>query len=152
MFDQSDADVYEKHADELMRFASMLVGPSGAEDIVAEAVVRVFSSPEWAAVRQQRAYLFRAVLNQARSAHRSTQRRLAREATAAITDVAEVGSVRAEVLDALRSLDVRQRAVVFFHFWEDLPADEIGRMLDISTRTVQRELKLAQRRLEVLLR
>ena len=74
-----DAEIYRKYSDDLIRFASGLVGPSGAEDVVANAVLRAISSAQWKAVDNQRAYLYRSVLNEAHSQHRSTQRRLARE-------------------------------------------------------------------------
>ena len=55
MINLFDAEVYEKYADELVRFAPMLVGPTNAEDVVADAVLRVFGSPAWKAVTNRRA-------------------------------------------------------------------------------------------------
>jgi DNA-directed RNA polymerase specialized sigma24 family protein len=75
----SDAEAYEKYSDELMRFATMLVGPSNAEDVVADAVLRVFASLSWETVANRRAYLYRALIAEASSAGRSTRRRLLRE-------------------------------------------------------------------------
>jgi RNA polymerase sigma-70 factor (ECF subfamily) len=147
----TDGEVYRKYADELMRFASALVGPAGAEDVLGDALVRVFGSSKWAEVQNRRAYLYRAVLNQARSVHRSTQRRLAREAASPSEHRYEPSSVRAEVLDALRRLTVRQRAVVFLTYWVDLPPEAIAEQLQITSRTVQRDLRSAHERLEVLL-
>jgi RNA polymerase sigma factor (sigma-70 family) len=147
----TDREVYDKYADELLRFASALVGPIGAEDVVAEAVMRAFGSGEWTGVQNKRAYLYRAVLNQARSVHRSTQRRLAREAATATRDHYEPPAVRAEVLDAVRRLSVRQRAVVFLTYWADLHPEDIAGELRITPRTVQRDLRAAHSRLEVLL-
>jgi len=147
----TDRDVYDKYADELQRFASALVGPSGAEDVVADALIRAFGSSNWPVVENKRAYLYRAVLNQARSVHRATQRRLAREAVTARDDRYEPSPVRAEVLDAVRRLSVRQRAVVFLTYWADLQPDAIAGELRITPRTVQRDLRSAHSRLEVLL-
>ena len=62
----ADADVYARHAPELVRFAAVLAGPSGADDLVASAVLRAFTNPGWSGVQNQRAYLYRAVLNEAR--------------------------------------------------------------------------------------
>jgi len=45
-----DAEIYRKYSDDLIRFASGLVGPSGAEDVVANAVLRAISSAQWKAV------------------------------------------------------------------------------------------------------
>ena len=102
-------------------------------------------------MQNRRAYLYRAVLNQARSVHRSTQRRLAREAATASDHRYEPTAVRAEVLAAMRRLTVRQRAVVFLTYWVDLQPEAIADQLQITSRTVQRDLRTAHGRLEVLL-
>ncbi len=149
--DPTNGEVYDKHADELVRFATVLGGPSSAEDLVASAVLRVFSSPSWATVVDRRAYLYRAVLNEARQSRRQTQRRLRREVRAAEAERVDAVLVHAEVLEAVRHLSVRQRAVVFFTYWLDLDGDDIAEALGVSRRTVQRDLHTARRRLEALL-
>ena len=146
------AEIYEKHADELIRFATVLVGPSGAEDVLASAMERVLGTVDWSTVNARRAYLFRAALNEARSQHRSTQRRLRREARTVPIDRETSPIVRPEVLDAMRRLTVRQRAVVYFTYWLDLDIANVARALQISPRTAERELAAARRHLEVLLR
>jgi RNA polymerase sigma factor (sigma-70 family) len=148
MIDPSDAEVYEKHSDELVRFATMLVGPSNAEDVVADAVLRVFASPSWQSVANRRAYLFRSVLAQASSTARSTRRRLTRERRFLVTDTTDEPMLRPELLAALRSLTVRQRAVVFMTYWLDQTTEATCQVLQISERTVQRELESAYRRME----
>jgi RNA polymerase sigma factor (sigma-70 family) len=141
MISNSDAEVYEKHADELIRFATILAGPFEAEDVVANAVVNVFASPSWQHARNQRAYLYRSVMREAAMLARGAHRRTAREQRvgAWAQDAPQV-SLRPEVIDAMRSLSVRQRAVVFMTFWLDAPADEIALLLSVSSRTVQRDL------------
>ena len=147
------ADVYEKHRDELIRFATVLVGPSMAEDVMSAAVLRAFASPSWTSVRDARPYLYRAVANEAHSVRRSASRRLRREERAAGDERVDGPSpVRASVLAAMRSLTVRQRAVVFCAYWQELPVPEIALRLGISVRTAERELAQARRCLEVLLR
>ncbi len=111
--------------------------------------------PDWQQIADLRAYLYRAVLNEARSQHRSTQRRLRREIRFASVDATEAGpstSVRVEVLEALRRLTIRQRAVVYLTYWCDLYVEEVADELQISLRTVARDLSLARKHLEVLLR
>lgn len=149
-----DAELYARHGAELVRFASVLVGPSGADDLVADTVVRVFAHPTWRHVDNRRAYLFRAVLNAAREHDRSSARRRRREQLAAPREaVADpTGAVRPEVLAAMRALDPRQRAIVFFTYWQDRDTAEIADELGITTRTVQRELADARRHLQELLR
>ena len=153
MDDSTDEEVYRKHAAELFRYATFLAGPSGATDLVADAVLAAFQSPGWALVRNRRAYLFRAVLNAARQQHRETQRRQAREVLAArARHLDNPPAVRIEVLEAVRSLSVRQRSIVFFAYWYDLSPTEIARHLGVSTRTVQREIHRAHRLMEANLR
>ncbi|CAB4364922.1 MAG: hypothetical protein F2681_14520 [Actinobacteria bacterium] len=149
MIDAADGEVYEKYADELVRFATMLAGPSDAEDLVAGAVVRVFSSPAWRGVSNQRAYLYRSVLSEAASVARSARRRVGREQRVGLWAGADsVPGLHPEVVAAARSLSVRQRAVVFMTFWMDASSDEIANVLSLSVRTVQRELEAGLRRME----
>lgn len=148
----SDAELYARHAAELVRFATVLVGPSAADDVVAETVARVFDRPDWPTVRERRAYLFRAVLNEARQQGRALDRRRRREERTASFERVDAPSVRPEVLAAVRSLEPRQRAIVFFTFWQDRTTEDIAVELGLTTRTVQRELADARRRLEEMLR
>ena len=152
VIDPTSAEVYEKYADELTRFATVLAGPSGADDVVAAAVVDSFSSAGWASVVDHRSYLMRAVFNKAQDERRSTSRRLARELRVGRDSSDPPAELRVEVLDAVRRLTVRERAVVFFAYWEDMPTEDIAVLLHTSARTVQRDLRHANRQLEVLLR
>src|SRR5215210_5691077 len=80
---EAAGEVYARHASELVRFATVLAGPSGADDLVASAVLKAFTNPGWAGVQNRRAYLYRAVLNEARQEGRANVRRLRREQLAA---------------------------------------------------------------------
>jgi RNA polymerase sigma-70 factor (ECF subfamily) len=143
----SDEAVYEKYADELIRFATGLVGPSDAADVLSMAVLRSFGSPGWANVRDHRAYLTRAVLNEARMNYRSTMRRRAREQRFLPRDIIEPPEVRPEVLASVSRLSARQRAVVVLTYWDDLDPDEIALRLDISAGSVRKHLARAHARL-----
>ena len=76
---EADGEVYGKYADELVRFATGVVGPDDAPDAVSTAVLRTFTSPAWPSVTNHRAYLYRAVLNECRQIERSHRRRVGRE-------------------------------------------------------------------------
>jgi RNA polymerase sigma factor (sigma-70 family) len=144
---ESDEAVYEKYAEGLIRFATALVGPTDAADVLSTAVLRCFGSPGWANVRDHRAYLTRAVLNEARMHYRSTMRRRAREERFPPRDSVDPPEVRPEVLDLVARLSTRQRAVVVLTYWDDLDPDEIARRLDISTGSVRKHLARAHARL-----
>ena len=143
----TDEDVYRKYADDLVRFAMGLVGPTDAPDVVSEATIRALSSAGWGSVVNQRAYLYRAVLHQASNTHRDRQRRWDRELRAAGSIVTELPEYRPEVLAAVRRLSLRQRAVIVLAYWEQLTVSEIAARLGISEGSVRRHLARARSKL-----
>jgi RNA polymerase sigma factor (sigma-70 family) len=143
----SDEDVYRKCSDDLVRFATGLVGPADAADVVADAVVRVLGTARWRGARDRRAYLYGSVLNEARMHHRSTLRRRAREARAAPRERLAETVVRPDVLEAIARLSLRQRAVVVLTYWQDLHERETAELLGISVGSVRRHLARAHDRL-----
>jgi RNA polymerase sigma factor (sigma-70 family) len=151
MVGASDAEVYAKYASELVGFAAATVGPSDADDVVAAAVLRVLSAPSWTSVENRRAYLYRAVLNEALNVRRATARRLRREVRAAQSASIEAVSSDVDVLEALRRLSVRQRAVVYLRYWMDLPVREVAEVLGVAPRSVERDLTAARRRVKELM-
>ena len=146
--DIRDEELYSKHADELIRFATTLVGPSLAEDVVANAVVKSMTSSSWPTVTEPRAYLFRAVLNEARGVGRSDRRRTRREERAAGAELTDEPAVSVEVRDAVSRLSLRQRSVLYLAYWHDLSVDDVARTLGLSRRSTERALTNARRTLE----
>lgn len=146
----SDMELYRAHADELIRYATVLVGPDDAPDLVTDAVLTAFSSRGWRVVEHPRAYLFRCVLNTANSRHRSTARRRIREHTVTLRQVPPANptpDTSVDVHRALATLSPQQRAVVFLAYWEDLTPADIADVLDISEGTVRKQLARARARL-----
>jgi RNA polymerase sigma-70 factor (ECF subfamily) len=104
-------------------------------------VIGILASQSWNSVHNERAYLYKAVLNEARRHHRGTMRRRAGEAMAAHPEKGSpIPEVRPDVLRAVGRLSLRQRAVVYLAYWEDLTPAEIARRLGVSASTVYRTL------------
>jgi RNA polymerase sigma factor (sigma-70 family) len=135
----------------LTRFATSLVGPHEAQDVVSEALLRCLWSSGWDEVVNQRAYLYRSVLHQARAHHRAAVRRHVREARAAVSGSVDSPDGQVDVWEALVHLSIPERAVVFLTYWEDLTQPEAGERLGVSERTVRRRLDRACRSLRRLL-
>ena len=148
MFNMTDEEIYRKYSDDLTRFATGLVGPFDAPDVVTDACLRAFNAGAWPTVTNHRAYLYRSVLNQARSHHRSTLRRRIREMRAAQPDESVPVEVDLDVLSAIDRLSVQQRASVVLTFWEDLTPAQVAARLDISEGAVKRHLARARSRLK----
>lgn len=150
----SDTELYREHADELTRYATVLVGPDDAPDVVIDAVLATFASPGWRRVEHPRAYLFRAVLNTANSRHRSAGRRRRRESVVALRERPSDAREQEAALDvhrALGTLSPQQRAIVFLAYWDDQTAAQIADTLDVGEGTVRKQLARARARLRTVM-
>lgn len=151
--DTSAADeLWRTHADELLRFATVLVGPTDAHDIVVEAFLRSTESMTPGGVTNQRAYLFRAVVNHAHDLRRSRERRWARDLAAIGSTSMAAPDTFIDVRRAVAGLSVQQRAVVYLAYWEDLTERSIADFLQVSPGTVRRHLVRARSNLRKALR
>jgi len=141
------SEVFQQYGAELTRFATSLVGPTDAQDVVSDALVASMWSNGWEQVANQRAYLYRAVVSQVRMNHRSATRRRDRErrATRPLTNESPNGEV--DVWEALGHLSVMERSVVFLTYWEDLSEVDAATRLGVSERTVRRRLGRARHKL-----
>lgn len=146
-----DAEIYEAYATELTRFANSLVGPSDAADVVSDAVLRAFTSKQWADVENHRAYLYKSVLNESKSRYRSAMRRQARELRAAGPTATSNPDVRPEVWEALAQLSPRQRAVAYLTYMEDLDEAAVSERLGIGRGSVRQHLGRARAKLRRIL-
>lgn len=141
--------VYRRLGAPLMRYATVLVGPDDAHDVVTEAMMRVLDGhTDLSRVANVEAYLYRAVHHRAVDHQRATSRRLRREVVyerqrpRSTTDWTP-DDARA----SLASLTVRQRTVVFLTYWADQTPAAIAEILDVSEGTVRKQLARARARL-----
>lgn len=138
---------YRRYARELTRYATNLVGPFDAADVVTDACLRAFASKNWPEVVNRRAYLYRSVLSVATDHHRSTLSRRLREQRVAQREAVAPIEVDVDVLAAVERLSVQQRAAVYLTYWEDLTAEEVAGRMGVSEGTVKRHLARARKRL-----
>jgi RNA polymerase sigma factor (sigma-70 family) len=149
--DGADEEIYRKYSEALIRFATGLVGPDNAPDVVSAAVLRCLTSPSWSEVAEKKPYLYRSIYNEATMFRRSSSRRSSLEQRAAQLEPTETYEIRPEVLDAVRRLSVRQRAVIVLTYWEDLEPSAIAKLLQISRGSVKRHLARGRSRLKEVL-
>lgn len=145
------AEVFEHYGLELTRFATSIVGPTEAQDVVSDALVRALWSDSWKDVRNQRAYLYRAVASQARMHHRAATRRRERERRSVPALVVGGPESDVDVWEAMAHLSLDERAAVFLTYWEDLTENEAAERIGVSERTLRRWLSRARHKLGRLL-
>lgn len=143
--------LWREHVSDLTRFATLIVGPHDAHDVVSIAFHRVTRRLDTGFEPDNvRAYLMRTIVNVAADQHRTRRRQQARELRAAAGSPATVPAPTApdiDLRDAVAGLSVQQRAVVYFTYWEDLDSRQISRLLDIEPATVRRHLVRARQQL-----
>lgn len=144
---------YALYSDELVRFATGMVGHENAADVVADAVSRLSRRrTDWTEIENDRAFLYRTVLNEANSWRRrlATRNRsypqsgLGKSESSDGTDRV-VSSV--VVQRSLDRLSPQQRAVVVLTYWQDLLPREVAARLGISEGSVKKQLSRARAKL-----
>lgn len=155
--DASFAVVFNEHHRRAVRLAYLLIGDHHqAEDVVAEAMAKVYLQWRKGRVEDVGPYLRRAVANQANSRlrRRYLERREASRRTGDDRGIRRVDDDAAErdaVWQAIQQLPDRQRQVVVLRYYEDLSEADTAEVLGISAGTVKSSLSRGLRRLEELL-
>ncbi len=144
-------EAYEKWADDLGRFATVLVGPDEAVDVVAEALTTVLASDRWSSVCNPKSYLMTAVLNSSRMRIRSSKRRRVREARVAVDEASVDLQSDLAIRQRLEVLTANQRAVIYLTYWEDMTPSTIALTMGVSEGAVKRQLARARATLREVL-
>lgn len=139
---------YRQHAVSLTRYATTLVGPDEAADIVADAVTSTLKRNTMIDVDDIGNYWFRAITNIAASSHRSRFRRVQRELKSVSGQSPSTGiDTSDDARELLGGLSAQQRAVVFLTYWQDLTPAEVARVLGVSEGSVRKQLARARQQL-----
>ena len=123
--------------------------PEAARDAVQEAFARALRDHRrFRGEGPLESWVWRIVLNVARDIARRS-----RFADLSADELAEIGALVADatraddLLEQLRDLPERQRLAVFFHYYADLPYDEVARLLSVAPGTVAASLNAARKTL-----
>jgi len=128
-----------------MRYATALVGPDIAEDVVSTVVTRVLGrSGGLGGLREPKQYLMRSILNEVRTRHRERARQAVVHADVAVSATYQSD---ADVVEVIEALPAQQRAAAFLVFYEGYTPAEAARMMGCRPATVRRYLHLARSKL-----
>lgn len=143
-------DVYVTHAVRMTAFASSLVGPSDAADLVADVFVKLLRSDPTISSNIE-GYLFRAVLNAARSNARSLTARRNRELSTARPESHDEQTSQwdPELESLIQKLSPQQRAVLYLRYVEDQPVSSIAAVLGCSQGSVKKQLARSHKKLRL---
>jgi RNA polymerase sigma factor (sigma-70 family) len=142
----TDESIYRQHRDDLIRYAAAVAGRAQAEDVLSTVMVRVLARGGLTRFDDPRPYLFKAVLNEARSLRR-------RRATTALDADLEgrLDPDDVDLLDAVMRLPARQRAAVYLVYWDGRTVADTAALMGATPGTIKRYLHLARQRLRGVL-
>ena len=149
--DGAFVDFFHREFEPVVRTAYLVLhDQQAAEDVAQDAFGQLYA--RWAKVsgyEQPQAWVRRVAIRMAvRVARREeTRRRL----TSRQSSPGSPPTTDPDLAGALRALPPRQRAAIALHYYEDLPADEVGSLLGCSASTVRTHLARARARLAELL-
>jgi RNA polymerase sigma factor (sigma-70 family) len=134
-----------------MRFASSLVGPTHAADLVSEVVVSTLKRHSLSSLENPEAYLIQAILNRARSNHRRIRRERETQSLFAVLPGSDDPTadlvVGDDLVRAVAELPVQQRAAVYLVYWVGHKPTEAAELLGVRPGTLRRYLHLARKKL-----
>jgi RNA polymerase sigma factor (sigma-70 family) len=144
MRDVDVARVYAEEADRLRRVAYLMVGRrEAAEEIVHDAFARTYG--RWASIDNPGGYLRTTVVNLCVAWQRRAT--MERERTPRPDRLHEPPPELDEMWALLQGLPPDLRAVLVLRFYEDLPDDEIARVVGCARATVRTRVHRAIRQL-----
>ena len=135
--------MYRKYAPDVYRFALYLsANTAEADDITSETFVRAWASPERIEMATVKAYLFTIARNLFLQGLRKSSRNveLAGNLRDSYANPERMTADKAElqqVLEGLQQLSEIDRAALLMRALDDLPYDEIARVLEISTSSAK---------------
>lgn len=137
---------YTRLRERLVEIAYLLTfDRAGAQDLVQDAFAAAL--PRWSSIDDPAAYLRRSVTHGAYRAARDGRRRADKHRRAAAEQGDHADRIDL-ILDQIRDLPAKERAVVVLRFYLDLPISEIADQLDMRQGSVGPTLTRALRRLE----
>ena len=144
-------DAYERYAEDLVCYATLLVPRSAAADVVADTFADLVHTGGWSRARHPKGFLFGAVANRARMYHRQTTRRRQRERQLVLTTRHSTEEVvddsSNELLGVLEALSVQQREMTYLTYWQDFSVAQVAAALGVGEGTVRRQLARARKQL-----
>jgi RNA polymerase sigma-70 factor (ECF subfamily) len=145
----TDRDIYERVSRDLMRFATALVGPNDASDVVSTVITKALARRGGlTGLTDAKTYLMTAVHHEATGLRRQRARRNTVPVPELVGTANPSGSLGVTaVRSVVDSLPKRQRAAAYLVFFLEHTPTEAAEIMGCRPGTVRRYLHLAREKL-----
>jgi RNA polymerase sigma-70 factor (ECF subfamily) len=158
------AEIFDRHAPAVHRYLSRRIGPSLADDLMAETFLVAFRRRKGYDLGQPdaRPWLYGIATNLVRHERRAEIRRYRALARTGVDPVSEhpedevvarvvASTAHRRLATVLAKLPAGERSVLLLVAWEQLRYEEVARALDIPVGTVRSRLHSARKRIRAVL-
>ena len=142
--------VYERQTDRVYRTAMMyLKNADDAEDVVQGVFLRFLEKgPDFKDEQHEKAWFLTVTRNYCKDVQKNFWRRNVDLGTVPEGETQKENETAKEVLDAVLTLQVKYREVIYLYYYEGYPVKEIAGMLHRKESTVQTQLADARKKLK----
>lgn len=158
MDDQQFSELYEKYADDVLRFSYFYLGDrQQAEDVTQDVFVRLITHTPDLLPGREKAWLLKVAMNRCRDIWRAAWVKRVVLGSPAMELTPAPGQMedsleRKELLSAIRRLPPDFRDAVLLHYYQGYAINEIAEMLSVPEGTISSRLSRGRKKLQELLK
>ena len=158
MDEQTFNDLYEKYANDVLRFSYFYLGDKQqAEDVTQDVFVRLLTNTPELVPGKEKAWLLKVAMNRCRDLWRAAWVKRVVLGSPAMELTPAPGNLedsleRQELMAAIRKLPSDFRDVVLLHYYQGYGITEIAQMLGVPEGTISSRLSRGRKKLQDLLK
>ncbi len=158
MDDQTFSELYEKYADDVLRFSYFYLGDrQQAEDVTQDVFVRLITHTPDLTPGREKAWLLKVAMNRCRDIWRAAWVKRVVLGSPAVDLAPAPGHIeesleRKELLAAIRKLPKDFRDAVLLHYYQGYGITEIAEMLNVPEGTISSRLSRGRKKLQEILK
>ena len=158
MDEQMFSDLYEKYANDVLRFSYFYLGDrQQAEDVTQDVFVRLLTHTPELVPGKEKAWLLKVAMNRCRDIWRAAWVKRVVLGSPAMELTPAPGSLddsleRQELLAAIHRLPADFRDVVLLHYYQGYGINEIAEMLRVPEGTISSRLSRGRKKLQDILK
>lgn len=146
--EQQIEEIYNKHADMVMRICSLnLKNQQDAQDVLQDVFLKLFTSGKhFDSTEHEKAWLIRVAINKCKDYKKSFWKRNIKSIE--YVDIPFESQMESDVIDAVLSLSPKYKNIIFLFYYQGYAVPEIAKILEQKESTIYSNLHRARKELK----